>query len=353
MGRPKRLTQKQIAELAGVSQATVSLVLSGRTETTTRISDATRKRVGELLQETAYTADPAARMLAGRSNNLLGVFTYEPAFPTQTADFYVPLLTGVESAAEALGADLLVFTSARVRAGRRTLLEPGTRLRLADGCVLLGREMDLDELKELVELDYPFVAVGRRDGDPRIPYVGVDYASAVSEITRMGLRLGHRDLLYLRLPDGSESTRDRLTGFAAALAEYDDVRCQIVECTDASDAAKFASTSTATLILAQEPSHAVGIIESLTSAGVDVPGEVSVVALGGQSPVARDRRDITRIVVPRVALGERAMHLLWRLLNDPDEIAPEDQRVLLRCEIASGKTLAAPSASVRTDRLRP
>lgn len=348
-GRAKRLTQKQIAELAGVSQATVSLVLSGRTDTTTRISESTRQRVLELLQETAYTADPAARMLAGQSNNLLGVFTYEPAFPEELADFYVPLLTGVESAAEELGADLLVFTSARVTGGRRRLLEPGTRLRLADGCVLLGREMDGQELKELVELDYPFVAVGRRDGDPRVPYVGVDYVSAVADLTTAALRQGHRDFLYLRLPYRAESTTDRLDGFAAALEAWpDEVRREIVECGTAAAAIAAARATAATVLLIEDPAQARRVVDALMAAGVDIPGRVSVIALGGQAPEHDDGGDITRLVAPRVELGAEAVRLLWRLLNDPDEVPADARRALLACRLVDGATLGpAPDPAAR------
>jgi DNA-binding LacI/PurR family transcriptional regulator len=344
-GRAKRLTQKQIAELAGVSQATVSLVLSGRTDTTTRISESTRQRVLELLQETAYTADPAARMLAGQSNNLLGVFTYEPAFPNESADFYVPLLTGVESAAEELGADLLVFTSARVTGGRRKLLEPGTRLRLADGCVLLGREMDAQELKDLVELDYPFVAVGRRDADARVPYVGVDYVSAVSDLTTAALRRGHRDVLYLRLPYRAESTADRLEGFAAALASWSGVvDHEIVECGTAAAAIAAARGTNATVVLIEDPTHARRVVEALADAGVEVPGDISVIALGGQPPEQEEGPALTRLVAPRTELGAEAVRLLWRLLNDADDVPADARRVLLACRIVEGATLgpAAP-----------
>lgn len=339
--RAKRLTQKQIAELAGVSQATVSLVLSGRTDTTTRISDATRQRVLDLLHETAYAADPAARMLAGQSNNLLGVFTYEPAFPSESADFYVPLLTGVESAAEALGADLLVFTSAKVDDGRRRLLEPGTRLRLADGCVLLGREMDADELRELVELDYPFVAVGRRDGDERIPYVGVDYAGAVADLTALALKRGHRRFLYLRLPYRAESTTDRLDGFHAAVDAWPDpVEVDVVECARVAEAISAARGTEASVVFAEDPSHALAIVDALRRDGVAVPARRSVVALGGAE--SDERADLTRLVAPRTELGAHAVRLLWRLVNDPDGVPVGERRVILRCQLVTGATLAAP-----------
>ncbi len=342
-GRTKRLTQKQIAELAGVSQATVSLVLSGRTDTTMRISEATRQRVLDLLHETAYAADPAARMLAGQSNNLLGVFTYEPAFPHVSADFYVPLLTGVESAAEELGADLLVFTSAPVTEGKRRLLQPGTRLRLADGCVLLGREMDQDELRELVELDYPFVAVGRRDGDDRIPYVGVDYAAAVADLTRRSLELGHRRFLYLRLPYQAESTRDRLAGFVSELAGFGDaVRHEVLEASSVTQAVAAIEASDATVVFVEDPTHAGKIGALLERRGVTIPERLSLIALGGREDDEVPGHDLTRLVAPRTELGAAAVRLLWRLINEPAGVDESERRMLLSCRILPGSTLAAP-----------
>jgi DNA-binding LacI/PurR family transcriptional regulator len=329
-----------------VSQASVSLVLSGRTDTTMRISESTRKRVLDLLQETAYAADPAARMLAGQSNNLLGVFTYEPAFPNESADFYVPLLTGVESAAEHLGADLLVFTSAPVVDGRRRLLQPGTRLRLADGCVLLGREMDKDELRELVELDYPFVAVGRRDGDERIPYVGVDYAAAVADLTRRALAFGHRRFLYLRLPYQAESTQDRLAGFLDALTTSGEtVHHEVVESTSASQAIAAIEEVAPTVVLIEDPAQVTAVGDILERNGVGAPDGISLIALSGRENGVAGGRDVTRLVAPRTELGAAAVKLLWKLINEPGAVSAGERRVMLDCQIATGSTLAAPPRS--------
>jgi DNA-binding LacI/PurR family transcriptional regulator len=75
------MTQRRIAELAGVSQTTVSLVMNNRVNATGRIAKETRDRVMEVIRATTYVADPAARRLAGGENQILGVFTYEAAFP--------------------------------------------------------------------------------------------------------------------------------------------------------------------------------------------------------------------------------------------------------------------------------
>ncbi|WP_338090938.1 LacI family DNA-binding transcriptional regulator [Pelagibacterium halotolerans] len=107
-----RMTQKAIAKLAGVSQATVSLVLNGNADDRRRIPEQTRERIQKVIAETGYVADPVARRMVKGRNNILGVFTYEPAFPSAQADFFAPFLFGIEEAAQEAGYDLLLMTSA-------------------------------------------------------------------------------------------------------------------------------------------------------------------------------------------------------------------------------------------------
>ncbi|MDF2798353.1 MAG: LacI family transcriptional regulator, partial [Devosia sp.] len=64
MAASKRLTQKDIAQMAGVSQATVSLVLNGAPAAQGRIPDETRERVLKAIRDTGYVADPVARRMA-------------------------------------------------------------------------------------------------------------------------------------------------------------------------------------------------------------------------------------------------------------------------------------------------
>ncbi|GAB2530631.1 LacI family DNA-binding transcriptional regulator [Paramicrobacterium agarici] len=338
---PRRMTQRRIAELAGVSQAAVSLVLSGRTDTTTRLSEETRNRVLDVIRDTSYAADPAARMLAGKSNNILGVFTYESAFPAESSDFYAPLLAGVEAAAEELGTDLLMFTSARSAEGPRKLLREGSRLRVADGCVLLGRQMDGAELARLVEMEYPFVAVGRRDGDERIPYVGADYATAVTDLVFRAVALGHERFFYLRLPFEAESTRDRRDAFSSAI-ERCDVHA-VIETADDNDVHAYwrrIVNAQSTVVFIESPDHAERFSATVEELGVSVPRDISVVTLGEHARPRSMGRAITRLVAPRREMGTEAVRLLFRIMTG-NAGARETTRVLLPCAIADGDSLAS------------
>jgi len=338
-----RITQQRIAQLAGVSQSTVSLVLNGRTDGSVRIPQDTRDRILKVIEETGYVADPSARRLAGADNHILGVFTYEPAFPTESLDFYTPLLAGIEAGAEAVGSDLLLFTSAPVADGRRELFHERNRLRLADGVLLLGVEMDPDELARLAAGDFRAVAVGRRD-TPGIPYVGIDYASASRELVLRAAALGHRRAIFVHRSSLGESVLDRRRGVVEGARENG---VELVDRTsDAVDVAgdwAAVRASGATLLIVEEPSLAAALLEHAAREGVSVPSDLSVVALGSASRPDVDAPELTRLQPPRAELGERAVELLVRILAEGDAVPESDRRILLPCPILDGETLAAPA----------
>lgn len=335
-----RITQRRIAEIAGVSQATVSLVLNGRSDGGVRIPAETRERVLRVIEETNYVADPSARRLAGVDNRILGVFTYEPAFPTESLDFYTPLLAGIEAGAEELGCDLLLFTSAPVAEGRRRLFHERNRLRLADGVLLLGVEMDPDELARLARDDFRAVAVGRRE-TPGIPYVGIDYASAARDLVRRAVELGHERAILLHRSSVGESILDRQRGVADGIAGGTaELLARVTDGLDPEADWAAVRASGATLLIAEEPELAAALLELARRDGLDVPGDLSVVALGSGSRSGADA-ELTRLQPPRAELGERAVHLLARILSD-DPPAESELRTLIACPIAEGTTLAAP-----------
>lgn len=345
MAAPKhhKMTQRKIAELAGVSQATVSLVLNGKaSDASVRIPEDTRQRVLDVIRETTYVADPAARRLAGAGNKILGVFTYEPAFPSSSHDFYAPLLTGIEAKAEEQGFDLLMFTSAPVIEGRRRLFHENNRLQLADGCLLLGLEMDGAELQRLQETGFPFVAVGRRDA-AGVPYVGIDYATGTAALVDRALELGHRRFFYLHKPSTGEAVVDRQEGFATRLRERDDVEHRMMPVRDGElvSAWREIAAYAPTVLFIESALDAEELTRLATDSGLSIPGDLSIVVLGEASAHGDRRYDFTSIDPPRIPLGAACVELLSRLLSDDDQPADDELRTLLPCSIHDGATLTA------------
>jgi DNA-binding LacI/PurR family transcriptional regulator len=336
-----RLTQRDIARLAKVSQTTVSLVLNNRSDATARIPAETRDRVLKVIRETGYQADPLARRMLKQRNQILGVFTYESVFPSASGDFYHPFLAGIEDCAERLGWDLLLFTSAPVTSGRRRIFHDNNRLRIADGCLLLGRQIPSDELARLIAEEYPFVSVGRRDdaGGP-VPYVGVDYAEATSTVVERAFVLGHRRVAFVGPGVGAESSADRLRGFRRTAGN----RAPHLPTADrpAADVLDALLDRRITAAFVEERADAIALADAAAERGVDIPGDLSVVALGDSTrPVATDI-DFSGFHVPRQEMGRQATELLEAILSG--HAAAGTQR-LLACQLTEGTTLTAPKGS--------
>lgn len=331
-----RVTQRDIARLAGVSQATVSLVLNDAKAAEGRIPEETRERVNKAIRETGYVADPIARRMAKGLNRILGVFTYEPAFPSAQADFFAPFLFGIEETAQQLGYDLLLLTGAASPGGKRKIFHENNRLRLADGCVILGREFDRAELKRLVAGDYPFVAVGRRDpvGAP-VPYVGADYVTATAEMVRRARDKGHEKLAYVGPSKGAESSVDRWKGFDAALdgaklaLHIPDVGGPALPVLHA------IRKSGASVVFFTELADAIVVEAAARSQMLSVPGDLSIVVLGSHIRPIQSGTRFTTFSIPREEMARRATQMLC----DRIEANSKGEQVLLACEPVEGETL--------------
>jgi DNA-binding LacI/PurR family transcriptional regulator len=340
-----RPTQSDVARVAGVSRATVSMVMSGRTGTGAAISAKTRNHVLEVAARMGYSANPVARSLAGGRNKLLGVYTFAPMFPAEREDFYYPFLVGVEREAEQLRYDLVLFTGA-VGPGRQRLIysDNVNRLRLADGCILLGRDTDRAELDRLAEEDFPFVSLGRREVPGReIAYVAADYRGATIDIVTRLASLGHRRIAYVASGLDFEPLRDRADGYRRGM-DLNDLergsRFELIASADslqASDVhALFAAGVTA--IVTETQPITLRFRELASSAGLRPPEDYSIVMAG---PPPGGDEATAGLSMPRREMGALAVRMLADMLGDT-AIEPRRQ-VTVPCEVIAGNTIGPPS----------
>lgn len=355
-----RSTQADVAAMAGVSQSTVSFVLNGNAPQSVRIPEETRNRVLDAIRITGYSANPVAQRLAGGRNQMIGVFTYETTFPRGGHDFFGAILNGIEGAAEQLGVDMLLFTSARVVDGKRRLARDGwQRLGIADGCLLLGQQEDAEELQHLLDTNYPFVFVGKRVSEGRtLPYVGADYVSATERQVGRLVAAGHTRIGYVGALGDDQSTKDRLEGFRSAMRAHG-LPLRYVDAHDVESAADEVEERGLTGLLIATEHDPDEIETALAARGLRVPADVSMLVLGQRRHATSARRSWTGFAVPRAEMGARALVLLSRIIDE--DSAPQSGRTraaalprlddadlhqLLDCADIEGETLAAPPDAV-------
>jgi DNA-binding LacI/PurR family transcriptional regulator len=330
------------------------MALNTGPSTRTRLTDETRERVLAAVEETGYWGNLAARNLAGGSTSVLGVFTYEPVFPHESSDFYYPFLQGIEGEALHHDVDLLLFTSSPSQdSGREGLTSWARRgrLRLADGCILLGRHSHRRDLAELIAHDYPYVFIGRRETDgAEVPYVAAGYEDATFILTRRLVDHGHHRIgLALEFPD-HESDQDRRRGYRRALQQE---HLEPIELDGTATGAAILQQALERRLtaLAITAGRAAELHHAMDDLSLRMPADLSVVRLGDPEKAdaggANGHLDWTGFGVPRQDMGAEAVRMLLRRLRDKrrtDGSRPPTAslQVTLPCHLSDGSTIGPP-----------
>jgi DNA-binding LacI/PurR family transcriptional regulator len=344
--RRPRPRQADIAKLAGVSQATVSLVLGGKPDVVGLAADTVR-RVHAAADELGYVADPAALRLARKQNYLLGVHTFSATFPVDIENSYYPFLAGIEEQAGARGYDIVLFTGTAPE-NRPASERAGAihRLRLADGCILFGRKVPRDELARLLDDDFPIVYIGRRDElADRLPYVGADYVSASRDVVLHLAELGHEKIRYVREEDVALASEDRQAGVLQGLADAgldgvappvlacaaEDVTVDWVRAEVEAGVTAFVTEATDTSVVAR------AVTRAIAGADLRCPQDVSLAMLGEYVVQPADEPVLTGFAVPRREMGRAAVDLMIDLLAGTP-VPAERRQSLMACVFVPGET---------------
>lgn len=338
--RARRITQVDVAKLAGVTQATVSHVIAGERGERPRASEETRQRVLDAIAATGYVMDPIAQRLAGGRSGFVGVFTYEPVFPQEGDNFYHAFFVGIEQEAERVGWNLILYTGIPADAkGRRRLAGDGVRqLGLADGCVLLGLHYDASDLEELLRNRFPFVFIGRRESATGVvPYVAADYYTATKEVVAELGALGHSKIGYIGDLRAEQIDGERLKAYRESVTEsgHPAVLIESSE-TDVAKVLRQVQDAGLTAVVTDNTGVAERLrLEALT-AGLQVPGDLSIAQLGDPEFSVDDDVEWSGFRIPREEMGAESLHVLADIFAGKTDAATLQR--FLPCTVITGTT---------------
>src|SRR4051812_39020039 len=204
------VTMRDVARLTGVSQSTVSRVLSGA-PTAVPIADDTRDRVVAAARALGYRPNPLARGLRGMPTMLLGVIVRDITDP-----FFAGAIEAVSLEAAGRGYNV-VLGHAHGRADEAIALYGVLEARHCDAIVMLGDMSDQPRLvDDLRGTHIPVVALWEGSKPDGIASVSVDNDAGIRSVMEHLIELGHRRIAFVagsRLGD----IREREEAYVAAL----------------------------------------------------------------------------------------------------------------------------------------
>jgi LacI family transcriptional regulator len=319
MNRP---TQVDVARLAGVSRATVSYVMNGQTEGRVPISDETRQRVLDAIEELGYEPDARAQALRSGSTKTIALI-----IPDLRNPHFCEYATGIEEAARAAGYHLLLSSTTMNDEYAVEIFRDLARRRF-DGLILassfiLQSEEAQSTLEQVRNRGLPIVELSENYG---VDSVSVDYREATKEVMSYLLSLGHRRIGLIYGIGGHEYAEDRLQPYRASLeAAGIDIDTKLMaECgptiEDGYQAAKklLELSARPTALIAVNDLLAMGALRAANDLGLRIPRDLSLVGY--------DDIPMANYVIPRLTtvskdahtLGTKAFEVLMARMQSPD-----------------------------------
>src|SRR5437762_4708703 len=186
--RPSKLVSvRQVARLAKVSVATVSLVINENP----RISRPTQQRVRRAMERLGYRPNRLAQSLSRRDTRMLAVML--PSLSHAFADRYFgELMSGIFDRARHLGYKIMIEQTTPEFIKERRHLDLFDR-RFVDGVLCLGNSDRHPFLNDFAEAKYPMIALNNYFPQwPDLDYVVCDYRAGAQQAMNYLLQLGHR-----------------------------------------------------------------------------------------------------------------------------------------------------------------
>lgn len=310
-----RATIDDVARKAGVSIATVSRVINK----TGQVAESTVARVMSAVAELQYSPHAAARGLASKRTNTIGLVLRDIS-----GDFFGPMLRGIESATREYGFDLLIHCTYSSQLGESHHSYPLGEHN-SDGIIVFTNSLDESEIQRLYKSQFPLVLLHRSPpAGLDIPFVAFENKTGARNLVDYLIeKRGYRRIAFLRGPDEAEDSYWRELGYRESLAAHNiefDPRLFGVGGFNENQAYSAVSTLLSQklhfdAIFAGDDDSAIGALHALTDAGIRVPKDVALVGFDDIRPSRYLTPPLTTVRAPIETAGYESVRQLINLIQ--------------------------------------
>lgn len=345
----KGVTQREIADLLGISYLTVNRVLSASGRSAAKVHPATRNRIQEAARRLGYRRNVMASNLALKRTSSIGV-----VWPHRALSYYLEVVSALEQVARSHGYQVVIAHRAMEGAGSEREIRFLSE-RMVDGLIVAP-----DQLKEPpsafklpTESSIPTLLFNSFVPGIQGHYLGTDSRQGAIAACRYLLDLGHRRLAFVSGPRHEYTSRCREEGVrtAVTLAGLPENALSVIEgggfTVEAGERAaerlRHLSTQP-TAVLAANDALAIGVFLALRRAGVQIPRDISLCGYAGMWEGELLSPPLTTVRQPVRKLGRRAAELIIDFIHhsEPSQAATFEElpdELVVRASCAPPATL--------------
>jgi LacI family transcriptional regulator len=341
-GEPINL--KQLAAILQLSQTTVSLVLND-SPAARSIPERTRERVLQAARKYRYRPNYFARSLRKNRSMSIGVMA-----PDLSEGYFTMVMQGVEE--YLIRAQYFYFTASHY--WNQELMQEYPRLlveRAVDGFLFLNTPSE-------IRSPLPTVAVSAHNQSPGVTNIVLDHMRAAELALRHLYDLGHRNIAFMKGPNIIPDTEYRWRSILEVARQLD-IRVQAEHCIQL-DADSWspevgygpmrdllAHTSDFSAIFCFNDISAIGAMRAIFDAGLNVPGDISVIGFDDIMGAAYHKPSLTTVRQPLREMGREGAQMLLDMIEHPEKSFPDE--IVMQPELIVRES-TGPAATHRSKR---
>lgn len=333
-GRGYRVTVKDVAKRAGVSQTTVSRVLNNFPV----IKAITRQKVLDAIQELGFNPDQIARSLVKQQTNILGLIVGDISNP-----FYAETAKVTIARAQQMGYDIILSDTNYANDNFEKSIKMMLGKRVAGIIVASVNRFDT-HIKELCEQNFPIVLYNRNVEDECANYIVLDNKKGAMMAVEHLVSLGHQKIAYVSGSDKYSTFHQRFLGYQEALKRYGiPYNESWIHDGDLSYEKVFdfarglmAQKDRPTSFFAATDQLAIAVMDAAARCRLSVPEEVSVVGFDNINIASNPYIGLTTISQQKKKMAMLALENLIELIEGKKESKPI--QIILEPELIVRKT---------------
>ncbi len=334
-------TIHDVAKRAGVAPITVSRVINN----SGYVSDTTRQRVDEAINELGYVPNTLARSLRSKRSHTIALVVTDITNP-----FFTMIARGVEDVTSASGFTV-IFCNTDESESKEEKYSHILAQKQVDGVLLIPACSNPASVKFLQSKNIPVVLLDRNVPDVQADLVRCDSVGGAYHLVKRLIDLGHKHISIITGPEGVSTSDDRVMGYLQALTEAGLADKKQIFSGSFTQVSGYelvfqalAKTPKPTAIFGANNFISIGVMKALRDADIQVPEEISVVSFDDLPTAMIVDPFLTVAAQPAYEMGKKATELLLSRLGDAYSYV--HQEITLPTEIIERRSSGPPRAEV-------
>jgi LacI family transcriptional regulator len=322
----QRPTQADVAELAGVSQSVVSQILNNNDIS---VSDETRRRVLDAIEELGYVPNKFAQSL--RTNKTL---TIASIIPDITNPFYPAFQRGIQSVTNKMNYDLIIYDTDEMEENEKRSLKSLQQANV-DGAIVSLFHHGFEALKPLVDQGIPVVywRGGPVRKDLTIDLIYVDNVAMAKTAVSYLIEKGHSRIGMIAGLENTPPRQDRIRGFREAMEKHNlPLEETLIQDGDFTETGGYQGMKKLlrldprpTAVFASNDLMALGAMLAMREENLRIPEEVALIGLDDIPAAKLVHPSLTTITQMQEDIGRIAAEMIFERIEGT---APSGSRVV-------------------------